>query len=224
MLQPVIIGKPEAAREKHAFSRRQAVNLCLGSITQPKAGDHEFPLDCREGAAHALVVCRQKADERDKQQTRVELGAAEALCEGVAAAVEAQLANRRVHTVAEFPPGTQRRLEVEPFGIAHRAIQSHPRHDLGKRKVATTTSHFPDTLVRLLPDLLKMLDQLLLQCPARPDRSKTERSPLVDGVDELAVHVELKLSGSCVANAHWPGTPVAGQPRHFPLDELPLAG
>jgi hypothetical protein len=34
MLQPVIVGKPETAREKHAFSRRQAVDVCLGSIPQ----------------------------------------------------------------------------------------------------------------------------------------------------------------------------------------------
>ena len=50
------------------------------------------------------------------------------------------------------------------------------------------------------------------------------RSRLVDGVDELAVHVELKLSGSCVADTHRRGTLVAGQPRHFPLDQLSFAG
>ena len=34
MLQLVIVGKLEAAREKHAFSRRQAVDVRLGSIPQ----------------------------------------------------------------------------------------------------------------------------------------------------------------------------------------------
>jgi hypothetical protein len=48
VLQLVIIGKPEAAREKDAFSRRQAINVRPGSITQHKAVDHELPLDCRD--------------------------------------------------------------------------------------------------------------------------------------------------------------------------------
>src|SRR5262249_17223125 len=104
MLQPVIVGKPEAAREKHAFSRRQAVNVCLGSITQHKAVDHEFPLNCRYSARHPWILGRQKANERDQQQTRIELAAAEALRESVALAVEPQLADRRVHAVAEFSP------------------------------------------------------------------------------------------------------------------------
>ena len=32
MLQLVVVGKPEAAREKHTFSGRQAVDVPLGSI------------------------------------------------------------------------------------------------------------------------------------------------------------------------------------------------
>ena len=90
--------------------------------------------------------------------------------------------------------------------------------------MAATAPHFPDTLVWLLPDQFQMLDQLLLQRPRRSDGSQTERSPLIHGVDELAVHIELELSGSCVADAHRRGTPVPGQPGHFPLDELSLAG
>src|SRR6516162_1269649 len=34
LLQPIIVGKPEAAWEKHAFSRRQAVDVRLGSVPQ----------------------------------------------------------------------------------------------------------------------------------------------------------------------------------------------
>jgi hypothetical protein len=54
VLQLVIVGKPESAREKHAFSGRQAVNVRLGSITEHKAVDHKLPLDCRDGAASVL--------------------------------------------------------------------------------------------------------------------------------------------------------------------------
>jgi hypothetical protein len=45
---------------------------------------------------------------------------------------------------------------------------------------------------------------------SRPRGSKTKLSPLVDGVHEFAVHVELELTGSCVATTHRRGTLVAG--------------
>src|ERR1700756_3192657 len=61
-----------------------------------------------------------------------------------------------------------------------------------------------------------MLDQPLLQRPPCLDGSKAEHSPLVHGVDQLAVDVELKLSGSRISNAHRRSTPVAGQPRNLP--------
>jgi hypothetical protein len=64
VLQPVIVGKPKAARKKNTFSRRQAVNFRSRSIAQHKAVYHELPLDRRDGAAHARIVCRQEANER----------------------------------------------------------------------------------------------------------------------------------------------------------------
>src|SRR5262249_36031283 len=129
----------------------------------------------------------------------------------------------RVHAIADFAPRFQRSRKLESLCIAHRAIERHPSHDLGKGKVATTASHFPDAFVRLLPDLLKMLDQLLLQRPPRPGGSKAERSPLARGVNQLAVDVELKRRGGRVPNAHRRSTAVAWQPRHLPLDELSSA-
>src|SRR5262249_26609319 len=142
------------------------IDISLGSITQHEAIDHELPLDRGDGAAHPWIICRQEANEGDEQQARVELAAAEALREGVALTVKSKPTNHRMHAVADFPPQFQRRLKIEPLGIAHRAIHGDPRHDLGKRELPATTSDFPDTLVWLLPDLLQMLDQLPLQCPA----------------------------------------------------------
>src|SRR5207344_1215057 len=57
---------------------------------------------------------RQEADEGYQQQTRVKLAAAEALGEGVALAVESELTNRRVHAVADFAPGFEWCLKLEP--------------------------------------------------------------------------------------------------------------
>src|SRR5262249_18952340 len=92
----------------------------------------------------------------------------------------------------------------------------HPGHHFGEGKVAATASHFPDSFVRLLPNLLKMLDQFLLQRPGRADGSEAKHPSLMQGIDQLAVDVELKLIGSRISNAHRRSTAVAGQPRHLP--------
>ena len=94
---------------------------------------------------------------------------------------------------------------------------------VGEGKVAATASYFPDSFVRLLPNLLKMLDQFLLQRPRRADGSEIERAPLMQGINQLAIDVELKLSGGRISNTHRSSTAVAGQPRYFPLDELSFA-
>src|SRR5262249_42408216 len=200
--QRVIVGKPKAAREKCPFSGGQTINVCLGSISEHEAIDHEFLLDSRDRAAHAWIFRRQEADDGHQQQTRIELAASEALREGVAAAVESKLANHRVHVVANLSPAFQRSMQFETLSITYGAIQSNPCHDLGQGKMATTASHFPNSIVRLLPDSFHMLDQRPLLRPGRLDGSKSVPSCMVDGVHEFAVYVELELSGSGVANAH----------------------
>ena len=68
--------------------------------------------------------------------------------------------------------------------------------------MAATASHFPNSIVRLIPDLFQMLDQRLLLRPGRLNGSKSTFACLLDGVHELAVHIELELNGSGVADAH----------------------
>jgi hypothetical protein len=72
-------------------------------------------------------------------------------------------------------------------------------------EVAAPTPHFPDSIVRLLPNPFHVLDQLLLLRPGRGDRSVQVLSRLVDGIDELAEDIELELIRGGVANAHWGG-------------------
>src|SRR5262249_61297828 len=91
-------------------------------------------------------------------------------------------------------------------------------------KVTAAASDFPNPIVRLIPDLLQMLDQRQLLRPRLLDSSKTTLSCLVNGVHELAVHVELELNGSGVADAHRRRALITGQPRHLPFGELPFTG
>ena len=87
-----------------------------------------------------------------------------------------------------------------------------------QRAGLAAVSHLPKLWVKVSRSLSKPCSQIVACMRSR------ERSPLVHGVNELAVDIELKLRGSCVADAHRRNTPVARQPRYLPLDKLPFAG
>src|SRR5262249_51015542 len=89
----------------------------------------------------------------------------------------------------------ERRLQLETLGITHAAVEGNPRHDLREGKMLAAASHFPYAVVRLLPDPFQMLDERQLLRPRRRDGSKRVLACLVDGIHELAVHVELQLTG-----------------------------
>jgi len=171
-LQRVVVSEPETAGKEDAFSGRETVNACLGSVTQHKAIGNQLSLDRRDGATYTGIVGRQETHDRHQQQARIKLAPAEALREGVAAGVESLLADGRVHAVPNLSPALQRSLQVETLRITHRAIKGDPRHDLRMGEMAAPTPYFPDSIVRLLPNPLQILDQLLLLRPGLGDRSE----------------------------------------------------
>ena len=85
-------------------------------------------------------------------------------------------------------------------------------------------ANLPDAVVGLVPHVLEMFEQRLLQLPCVGRRRQVGFARRVQGVHDLAVDVELALRDRSVADAHGPALFVAGQPRHFELGQAPLAG
>ena len=63
--QHVVVGQPEAAGEERAFAGGQSVVGRVAVVAQHEAVDEQVLLDRRDRAAHARIVGRQKADERN---------------------------------------------------------------------------------------------------------------------------------------------------------------
>src|SRR5205085_8177210 len=114
-------------------------------------------------------------------------------------------------------------VEAEALDAAERAIDGDPRHDLRMREVPARAAHFPDALVRLIPDVGEMVDERALEGPVRLAGFEAAAAALVQGVHHLAEHVELPLPVRRVADAHRPRRLVTGQPRPLELGETPLA-
>ena len=71
-LQNVVVREPEAAGEECTFARGETVNAFPGVISHHKPVDEEMFLDRVDSTDDTRVGRRQEADERHKQQARIE--------------------------------------------------------------------------------------------------------------------------------------------------------
>src|SRR5215467_6470981 len=85
------------------------------------------------------------------------------------------------------------------------------------------TSHFPQALVRLVPDTGEVQQKFALHRPAFFVSAKTALPRLMQRIHYLTENIELKLVVRGVADAHRPGIFVARKPGHFPFRQTPLA-
>ncbi len=92
------------------------------------------------------------------------------------------------------------------------------------REGAAFAPHLPDAVVQFAPALLQRLEQHVLQAPGLCQRRQVGDAGRIQGVDELAIDVELALPGRTVAPAHGPAALVAGQPGDFQLRQPAIAG
>src|SRR6202008_3750861 len=83
-----------------------------------------------------------------------------------------------------------------------RAVDRHPRHDLGVCEVTPAAAHLPDAVVGPLPHALDELDELAQRGPGLLVGSEAELAAGVHAREHLTVDVELELSRRRVAHAH----------------------
>ncbi len=81
----------------------------------------------------------------------------------------------------------------------------------------------PDALVLLLPVRLEPVEGLLRERPRVVRRRQAPATRLVEGIDDLAVHVELELIRSAVSDANRLRTFVAREPGQLELGEPAFA-
>ena len=83
-------------------------------------------------------------------------------------------ADRIVNALPQRTPLIQPRRQVELLGTTDRAVHCDPGHRFGEGEMPGAAAHFPDALVRLVPDLHQVIDQLPLNVPAGIRPRQTE--------------------------------------------------
>src|SRR5215468_964626 len=122
-------SQPKGARQENAFSSRQTVHVFLGRpITQDQAVPHQLALNRRDRSADPFVRGRQKAEQGQSKQTRIERVRAIRLSERLLVDVVTPLANLVVDLFANLSPALDvLRLRVHAtFGDLNRAIERDP--------------------------------------------------------------------------------------------------
>ena len=118
-----------------------------------------------DGAFYTWVTRREKSDQRNHQQTGVELGTPVILHECVSLLVETLMADFVVYLSTHLAPALDGAWQPKVFDGFDHAIHSDPGHDLRMSKVSLRTAHFPDAVIRLTPRLFQVISQSLLDAP-----------------------------------------------------------
>jgi hypothetical protein len=92
------------------------------------------------------------------------------------------------------------------------------------REVPTWPADLPDALVGLLPSRLEPVDEPAGEAPGIVRRRESLSARLIEGVDDLAVDVELPLPRCAVPDPNGPGALVSVEPAELDLRQAPLAG
>src|SRR4029453_2800571 len=122
-LQYVIVDEQKAARQKSSFTSGQAVASIFGFVPQNEfAVDQQPVLDRPKRSSDPRIGCRQKADEREQQQTCVEPLGAVGLHKGVEIAVETALTDFGMDFVGNLAPPLPCLVEYSRFQLVRTPI------------------------------------------------------------------------------------------------------
>ena len=94
---------------------------------------------------------------------------------------------------SELSPPVDRALAPEVFHGPNGPVDAHPGHDFGVGEVSWTGAHLPNALVGLVPMGLDVVDESTQQWPRRGVRGHPRMAGSLEGVQDLAVDVQLNL-------------------------------
>src|SRR3954451_21852220 len=117
-------------------------------------------LDGRKRASDARVGSREEPHRRQQQDAGIEHFGSVGFDERILAGIEPLVADIPANGIAEQLPSIDRPLQTESLGALDGAVKRDPSHDLGGNVMLTLAAALPDAMIRVVPDLRKMLQHL----------------------------------------------------------------
>ena len=172
-LQGIGLGQPEAADQERALAGRQAVLRLWRVVAQHEA------VRASSSRSIASTVPRTRGSSAGRKPTiGISSVLASSRCEPNAWTKAPRSRSKpRAQTSAWISSRSSRQRSTGPSRpncstALTAAVEGDPGHHLRVHEVLAAAAHLPDALVRLLPDLLQVLQQRALQVPAVLVRSE----------------------------------------------------
>src|SRR5215469_6146424 len=118
----------------------------------------------------------------------------------------------------------ERASKLKTLEIFNRAIHRYPRHHFGVSKLLSSSTHLPDALIWLHPNLFEVGYPISLYRSTLLRHGRYTFSGLMHGIGNFTIHIELELSSRSVADTYGLGVLVTRQPRNLPLEQTSFAG
>src|SRR5260370_32496264 len=114
-------------------------------------------------------------------------------------------------------------FQSEFLNASNGPIECHPGHHLGMSEMPHWAPDFPDAVIGLAPDLFEAFQQIDLKIEMSQPVILLEAAGVVQNVAEFPKNVQLQLLDGGIAHAYRRSPAVAGEPRHFPFQQMALA-
>ena len=128
---------------------------------------------------------------------------------------------------ADSPQALERavaaRLLADLFEDLDRAVERDPRHHLRMGEMLLRPANFPDPLIGQRPDPRQMPEKGAADRDAALHGRQTVQLGVVQGVEDFAIDIELRLLDGGIADAHRARALVTRQPGDLPFRQPPLA-
>src|SRR5438046_3198603 len=90
------------------------------------------------------------------------------------------------------------------------------------RKMASRSPNFPDSLIRLFPNVFEVLHQFGEKTPGLGRGLSATATAHIEGTQDLSVNIQLELAVSRIPNPHRTTVLVTRQPWKFELSQAPF--
>ena len=218
------VGEPEGAEQERALLPVEPVHAGAGVIAMNQtAGVGELTAHGVDRGQHPWVLSWQEADDGQQQDGGVEVGAAEGLGERTLVLVPAVLFDAGPDLRRSALPLRHMVVGLEQVRERDGAVERDPAHHLRVHEVPRLAADLPDAVVRLVPARRGRVGEAHQEVAGVPAQHAELVAKLKRRVEQLAVHVELRLVPGAVADPDRRAVPPARQVRQGALGEVVLA-
>src|SRR5689334_18133327 len=214
--------EPEGADQEAALLAAEAVVGLLDLVAEDEPVLGQLGGDRLDRGAHARVIGRQEAQQRDQQGGGVEGVGLVVLAKDAPA--HAALEDLLPHAGRRALPLLGQLVDPETAREASAAVDRDPDHQLRGDVVLGFAARLPDSLVGVWPGRDRRFDLVADQLAIGRRAAAAQRLLVqVDRIEQGAPDVVLTLAVGAVADPHRAGAAVAAEVVERALGQLPLA-